>query len=119
MSKKYDKQQVEDAIKLLKNKEFSGVETEKLISLLENYGYISQDLKNLIEDINQKKKDPDVQDFIIFAKINERIFKFLYPDDNNNFNMEDFPLVFRVCNQIMKDKREDLNKDILYLIQQI
>ena len=119
LSKKYDSLVVNNTIKLLKNKQFSGTETDRLISLLENYGFIKKDLDALIQEINQKKKMPDVQDYVIYAKINERVFKFLYPDDNNNANMSNYPLVLDICNRILKSKREDLNVDILYLSGEI
>ena len=119
LSKKYNKVEVDNAIKSLKNKQFAGTETDKLLSLLENYNFIKQDLDTLIQEINQNKKTSDIQDFVIYAKINARVFKFLYPDDNNNANMSSYLLVFDICNRILKSKREDLNKDILYLSGEI
>ncbi|MDR2971938.1 MAG: hypothetical protein LBU83_08430 [Bacteroidales bacterium] len=119
LSAKYNKQEIEKAIGLLKDKQFSGTETDKLISLLENYGFIKQDLETLIREINKRKRTPDVDEFIIYAKITESVFKFLYPDDSNNFNMEVFPLIFKICNQILKEKRENLDKDILFLLKEL
>lgn len=119
LSIKYDSLVVDNNIKLLKNKQFAGKETDRMISLLENYGFIKKDLYALIQEINKNKKITDVEDYIIIAKINERVFKFLYPDDNNNVNMSNYPLVLDICNQILKSKREDLNRDILYLSKEI
>jgi hypothetical protein len=90
-----------------------------MISLLENYNFIKKDLSALIQEINQNKKMPDVENYIIIAKINERVFTFLYPDENNNVNMSNYPLVLDICNRILKSKREDLNRDILYLLSEI
>jgi hypothetical protein len=33
--------------------------------------------------------------------------------------MSNYPLVLDICNRILKSKREDLNRDILYLIREI
>jgi hypothetical protein len=119
LSKKYDSFVVENTIKSLKNKQFAGKETDRMISLLENYNFIKKDLSALIQEINQNKKMPDVENYIIIAKINERVFTFLYPDENNNVNMSNYPLVLDICNRILKSKREDLNRDILYLLSEI
>ncbi len=116
---KYDSLDVNNTIKSLKNKQFPSTETDRLISLLENYGFIKQDLVALIQEINQRKKIADVQDFVINAKINDRVFKFLYPDDNNNANMSNYPHVLDICNCILKSKRENLDGDILYLLGEI
>ncbi len=118
LTKKYDSLEISNAVKLLKNKKFAGTQTDFMISLLENYSFIKQDLVELIKKINQKKKMPDVEDFIIYAKINTEVFKFLYPDDNNNINMANYPLILDICNRILKSKREDLDKDILYLLRE-
>lgn len=119
LSKKYNKLEVENAIMSLKKKQFSGMETDRMISLLENYSFIKQDLDTLIQIINKKKKKPDVENFVIYARINDQVFKFLYPDDNNNANMSNYPLVLDICNRILKSKREDLDKDISYLSNEI
>ena len=118
LSEKYDSIEVQKAIGLLTDKQFSGIETDKMISLLDNYGFIKQNLDALIRKNNGRQRTPDVHESIIYAKITESVFKFLYPDDNNNFNMEDFPSVFKICNQILKEKRENLDKDILYLLKE-
>ena len=79
-----------------------------MISLLENYGFIKQDLVALIQEINQRKKIADVQDFVINAKINDRVFKFLYPDDNNNANMSNIlkPREYQIeAYNALKDKQ--------------
>ena len=119
LSLKYDSLVVNKTIKFLRNKPFPSTETDRLISLLENYGFIKKDLVTLIQEIDQRKKKPDTQDFVTRAKINERVFKFLYPDDNNNANMSNYQLVLHICNCILKSKREDLDGDILYLLKEI
>jgi len=130
LSKKYDSLVIVETIKSLKNKQFDGTETDRMISLLENYGYIIKNLRSLIIDINQRVKvafDAGVENQIHYAKINDEVFtylneyvyRFLYPDDNNNANMSNYPHVLDICNRIMKIKREYLDWDILYLLNEI
>jgi hypothetical protein len=119
LSQKYNKQQVYNTIKLLNNKQINGKETDRLKNLLENYGGIIGELRILIEEINKKKRDPNVKDRIILSGINEKVFMFLYPDDNGNLDMSNYPLVFDICNRILKSKREDLDGDILELLREI
>ena len=122
LSKKYNKQQVDITIKELGNKQFSGAEIDKLKLFLEKYGVITKELRETIQEIERfvnSKIEEGAKKIIILSGINEQIFKFLYPDDNGNLDMSNYPFVFDICNRILKIKKENLNEDILYLLEEL